>query len=236
MVERGSKRLNERVWAVLGDEVENPALTDAHGGDPGPHVSAQEFGQPAVGEEYLEYRADQCSPLEETNRRQAEALLEDLACVGGDGPGRHAADVVPVRDVRRPRNQLGLGEHGQCEHDIVQVSDAAERRVVGDKDVAGRDFGGMQLEDPLHRLVEHADEGRDSGAGGGEIAVAIGDAGPHVEHLVDDRAHCRLAQRCDHLLARRPDRALDDLERDRIGREHAYVSTPYTARALSSVT
>ena len=49
------------------------------------------------------------------------------------------------------------------------------------------------LQDALDRLVEHADEGRDAGARPGQLAVPVGDAGAHVEHFVDDRAHGRVA-------------------------------------------
>ena len=42
------------------------------------------------------------------------------------------------------------------------------------------------------------------------------DIRPGVEHLVDDRAHGGPAQRGEHLVARRLQAALDDLQRDRI--------------------
>ena len=67
-----------------------------------------------------------------------------------------------------------LGEDRHREHDVVQVGDAAVEGIVGDEDVARADLARapLQLDDALHRLVEHADEGRDAGAGGGEVAVA----------------------------------------------------------------
>ena len=98
------------------------------------------------------------------------------------------------------------GEDRHREHDVVQVRDAAVERVVGDEHVAGPDRRrrAVQLDDPLDRLVEHADERRDAGARRGQVAVAVGDGGAHVEHLVDDRAHRRLAQHREHLVARSP--------------------------------
>jgi len=131
-------------------------------------------------------------------------------------PGDHAADVVPVRDVRRPRDELAGREDGQREDHVVEVRDAAVVRVVRDEDVARAELApaAVQLDDPLHRLVEAADEGGNARARGREIPVRVGDARAHVEHLVDDRAHRRPAHGAEHLVARRLQRALDDLQRD----------------------
>ena len=88
-----------------------------------------------------------------------------------------------------------LGEDRHDDDDVVQVGDAAVIRIVGGEDVAGLDVAGLVelRDDHLHRLVQHADEGRNAGAGAGEIAARIQNAGAHVQHLVDDRAHRRLA-------------------------------------------
>src|SRR6266516_6210575 len=101
-------------------------------------------------------------------------------------PGDHAADVVPVRDVRRPRDELAGREDGQREDHVVEVRDAAVVRVVRDEDVARAELApaAVQLDDPLHRLVEAADEGGNARARGREIPVRVGDARAHVEHLV----------------------------------------------------
>jgi hypothetical protein len=61
----------------------------------------------------------------------------------------------------------------------------------------------VHFDDPFHRLVEHTNKGGDAGAGRGKIAVAVGDARAHVEHLVDDGAHRGLPERCEHLVADR---------------------------------
>ena len=131
-------------------------------------------------------------------------------------------------DVRRPRHQLVAGEHRQHEHDVVEVGDAAVERIVGDEQVAGPDaLRRMELEHALHRLVEHADERGDSGAGGGDVAGAVGDSRARVEHLVDDRAHRGLAQGGEHLVADRLERALDDLERDRVLAGDGHRARPF---------
>ena len=123
-----------------------------------------------------------------------------------------------MRDVRRPRDELVVREDGHRQDDVVQVRDAAVEGIVRGEDVAGADVVAVQLDDPLDGLVEHADEGGDAGARRGEVPLAVGDAGAHVEHLVDDRAHRRLAERGEHLVADRLQRAVDDLEGDRVGR------------------
>ena len=89
---------------------------------------------------------------------------------------------------------------------------AAVVRVIGDKDVARLDVARLVelFENPLDGLVQHADEGRDAGAGAGQLAVPVGDAGAHVEHFVDDRAHGGVAHGREHLVGRRLQRALDD--------------------------
>src|SRR6202007_2287609 len=130
------------------------------------------------------------------------------------------------------------------EDDVVQVGDAAVVGVVGREHVARLDaVGPVELDDPLDGLVEDADEGGDAGARGGEVAGAVGDGGAHVEDLVDDRAHRRLAERGEHLVADRLQRALDDLQRDRGGRGRrlgrrgrhgrAMTRSPYSSTAAS---
>ena len=229
-VHRDVQRLPERVDPVLDDELADPPLADARGRDPRPHVAPEEVRQPAVARHDLEHRPDRLALRDQLHSGQPQPLLEDLARVRRDGAWDHSADVVPVRDVRGPRDELARREHRQREHDVIQMRDAAVERIVRDVNVARADLV-VQLEDPPHRLVEHADERRDACTGRREVALGVGDAGAHVEHLVDDCAHRRLPQRGEHLVARRLHGALDDLERDRIAH-----SRPYTARAVSSVT
>jgi hypothetical protein len=146
-----------------------------------------------------------------------QALLVDLARVGRDAPRHHAADVAEVRDVGRPGHELAVGEHGHGQDDVVEVRDAAVVGVVGHVDVALADARArVELEDPPHRLVEHADERGDPGAAGGELPVRVGDPRAHVEHLVDDRAHRGAPHRGEHLVGRGLQARLDDLQRDRV--------------------
>src|SRR5581483_9009939 len=121
-------------------------------------------------------------------------------------------------------DELAVGEDRHRKDDVVQVRDAAVVGVVRRKDVPGADAAGfVQLDHPLDRLVEDADERRDPGARRGEVPLGVGDRGAEVEDLVDDRAHRRLAERGEHLVGDRLERALDDLEGDRI--RHAAAPT-----------
>ena len=81
--------------------------------------------------------------VDQLDRRQPQSLLVDLARVGGDGARDHPADVVPVRDVRRPGDQLAVGEHRHRQHDVVEVRDAAVVGVVRGEDVALADVLGQ---------------------------------------------------------------------------------------------
>src|SRR5262249_10481864 len=95
---------------------------------------------------------------------------------------------------------------------------APVERIVGREDVTGPDLARrtVELDDPLHRLVEHADERWNACSRRGEVPVAVGDAGAHVEHLVDDCAHRRLPERGEHLVADRVTPVLDVLQGDRV--------------------
>ncbi len=120
-------------------------------------------------------------------------------------------------DIGGPGDQAPLGEDRHCQNQVVQVGDAAVIGIVGDEHVAGANVVSVEFfQHHLHRLVEHTDKGRDTGARRGNAPLGIGDAGAHVEHLVDDRAHRRLAHRREHLVGSGLKRVLDDLFGDRI--------------------
>ena len=208
-------RHDERVMAVLRHELLQSARTDPRGRDARPHVASEEVGQSRVDFEQAHQRLVRPPGLDQLDGRQPEALLEDLLGLGGDAPRSHAADVVPVRDVGCPGDDLAVREHGHREHDVVQVRDAAVVGVVGREDVAVADLlGRVELEHPLHGLVEHAYERRDPSAARRQAPLRVGHAGAHVEHLVDDRAHRRPAHGGEHLVAGRLQARLDDLEGD----------------------
>ena len=118
-------------------------------------------------------------------------------------------------DGRGPGDERAVDEHRHGENDVVEMRDPAVVRIVDGEHVAGREARGTVLaQDRLHRLVEHADERGNAGAGCGDLAVGVGDAGAEIEHLVDDRAHRRLAHRGEHLVGDGLERVLDDVESD----------------------
>ena len=212
----------ERRLAVALDEVEQPALADADGRHPGPQVAFQEVGQARVGFHDLQHRGDRLAAGKQLHRRQPQPLLEDLAGIRRQRPRHLAADIVEMRDVGGPRDDLAIGEDRLGQDDVVEMGDPAIVRVVGDEDVAGLDAArtagaAVDRQDAFDGLVEHADERRDAGARTGDLAIAVGDAGSHVQHLVDDRAHRRLAHRGEHLVGGGLQRVLHDLQGDRVG-------------------
>ena len=74
--------------------------------------------------------------------------------------------------------------------------------IVADEHVAVFDVAGagMLEQDLFDRLVHHPDKGRDAGTGAGDLAVGVGDAGTHVQHFINNRAHRRLAHGGEHLV------------------------------------
>ena len=162
--------------AVLLDELEHAAFADAKAGDPGPEIALEEVRQARVDVEDVEDRLVGHALGEELHRRDADALLEDLGRVGGHRAGHIAADIVPVRDVGDPGDKLAVGEDRRREHHVVEMRDAAVVGVVRGEDVARLDALERELlQDAFHRLVEHADEGGDAGAGRGDVAVGVED-------------------------------------------------------------
>ena len=151
------ERREEGRDAIARGEVADPPRTEPDGRYPGPQVADEEVRQARVGGQDPRYGDDLLASVDDLDRRQPQALLEEVGGLGRDRAGRHATDVVPVGDRGRPGDQSLLDEHGHREHDVVEVGDAAVERVVGREDVAGARLQ-MQFEHAPHRLVEHTDE------------------------------------------------------------------------------
>ena len=192
------------------------------------------------------------SLLVDLDRREADALLEDVLVVA-EGGGHHAADVGHVRDVRRVGEHLALVEVRLDDDELRQVAVRAVG-VVREHDVAGARFstpisaiavGTTWTVEPIcagheRRLRDH-------------LRLTVEDDAREVERLVEHRRVARPHHRDPHLLAGRDEVVADDLEQERIGadrgvdvggghaapsdrmRRLAYSSTRATAPGGSSV-
>ena len=112
-----------------------------------------------------------------------------------------------------------VGEDRHRDDDVVEMGDAAVIGIVGGEDVARarcrpacRTCATMTFtalsSTPMKAGMPAPDEA--------SVALGVGDAGAHVEHLVDDRAHRRLPHGGEHLVGGRLQRVLDDFQRDRV--------------------
>ena len=157
------ERGRERTVPVFLDELEDPPFADTRGRDSCPHVTLEELRQSAVALHDLDHRLERLSLRDQLHRWNPQPLLEDLLRLIGNRSRDHPADVVPVRDVRCPGDDLAAGEHGHRENDVVQMGHAAVEGIVRGEDVTRADLiARVHLDDPLYRLVEHADERRDA--------------------------------------------------------------------------
>jgi len=118
-----------------------------------------------------------------------------------------------VRNVGGPGHPAPFGEHWHGQHHIIEVGHSAAVRVVTNEDITVLDivWAGMLKQDLFDRLVQHADKGRDAGSGTGDVTVGVGDAGAHVQHLIDHRAHRRFAHGGEHLVGNGLQRVLDNV-------------------------
>ncbi len=77
-----------------------------------------------------------CVALDDLDRRDAQALLEDLGGVGGEDADRLAADLGQVADVGDEAEQLALVED-RADHAVLGDVRAAAVGIVVQDDVAG---------------------------------------------------------------------------------------------------
>ena len=174
--------------------------------------------------------------------RRAEGVARTLLALGppadlGESVARHVTMGAFIRlrrhDVIVP---TAVGDMRYAGQDVPRrrLRLAAAEMAGGqrEEDVARLDVAGLVVlaDNHLHGLVEHADKRRYARPRGGKVALGVEDAGAHVKHLVDDRAHRRLAHGGEHFVGGGLQRVLDDLERDRIVDGIGHVGPAYAAR------
>ena len=238
VVEEGGLVLVDDGPAVAVDHLLEAALAGAAGGDLGGKVAAALVGRAGVTAEEGDDLLVDLAGADELQRRDDEALLEELGRAG-EGAGGHAADVGVVCAVRdeadeglaaggvcpsicgtgRPFDRLRatlrraqgerIGEDGCDEGDVVEVG-AAEVGVVEGDDVAGSE-------------VEALEGGGDGGGHGAEVDGDVGGLRDHVAlgvkegagvvlALLDVGGEAGAAKGDAHLLGDGGEEVLEDLE------------------------
>ena len=150
----------------------------------------------------------------EPDARELEALLVDLRRVRRDAARHLAADLDPVRDRHRERDELLAVEDRPDEAHVARVR-AALVRVVGHVDVPGPHRLEAELAD--RRLDLRPERPREEGQPvrlRHDLRAPVGDAAGEVEHLVHDRAHARPREHDRHLVRGRVELVLQDLQRE----------------------
>ena len=159
--------------------------------------------------------------LDDLDRRDAQALLEDLGGVGGEAADRLAADLGEVADVGDEAEQLALVEDGP-DHRVLGDVRAAAVGVVVQHDVAGLErLDAELLERPAHDEQAGRDLRRAELRLADHVAAPVEEHAREVEALVEDRREGRADHRDAHLAADVHEVVVDDGEGD--GIDHARV-------------
>ena len=179
-----------------------PPLAELDGADLGGEVALEVAWMAHVRRQHVEQVALRLAAVPEPERRDTQALVEDLRGGGVVGAVGRAADIAVVGAVDRPEGERAPHEHGREHGDVRQVAAISQIGVVHQEQVAlvdvvaeivrdrlrrpghGADMDGdvLRLRDKLALPVDH---------GGGEVAAGIQDLGVggaqhRFPHLLDD--------------------------------------------------
>ena len=154
--------------------------------------------------------------LDDPHAGQLEALLVDLRRLGRDASGHRAADLDPVRDADREREHAAVRDDRLDQAHVAGVGAALVRDVRGEDIALAHALKAVLAQDALDLRPERAGEEREAVRLGHDLRIRVRDAAGEVEHLVDDRAHARAREHDAHLVGRRVELLLDDLDRERV--------------------
>ena len=123
-------------------------------------VAPQQFRLAHVLQDDGADRLDQLAGLEQLDRRDAQAFLEDLGGARAVAAGRGAADIQVMAQRADEADAPALVEHGLVGDDVGQVL-AAAVGIVGDDDIVrlpliGRDVPRQDLGEEVAHRVEVA--------------------------------------------------------------------------------
>ena len=125
----------EMIVAVGLGERRQAAHADRAGRDLRHQIAFEGFRDAHVAAQDLQQRVVEYVAVAQLERRQADALLEDLGGVGRHRAWRHAADVLVMRHGGGERDRPAAREHRHHDGDVGQMR-AAEVGVVHAVDVA----------------------------------------------------------------------------------------------------
>src|SRR5581483_6602632 len=231
-------RLEARLYllaAVATEQLRDALRPHSAGGHFGVQVAAQAVGQARVADHHPDQVLVRDAAAVELHRRDDQPFLVIRGTMAGHGAGDAAADVIVVPERLDERYHLALvvDRHGNAQ--VRQVPDPTLRLVdvVVEEDVARLDRVNRKVTDD--RLHE-----RRVGAAGQLTAMAVVDSAAEVARLADHRGARGPLDRRLNLRLGRSQRALDDLEYDRVngyGNEPASSGCGRSAgrSALSSV-
>ena len=202
-------RRDQGVDAEAVAELVQPLLGEAHGGDQRIEVAPVPLRHPALMQDHLEHVFLQLVVLVDLDDRDDDAFLVDLVGVRGQAARHLAADIGHVAEHR------GVGDEAAVAVDRAQ--DQPVRRMA-DGAGAAVGIGGEEEVPLLDRALILALEAVDEGAelADHHLAVGVGDHRELVVLLADSRRHGGAVEHGVHLVAGAAQRALDDVEGDRI--------------------
>ena len=198
--------------AVFGEETVQVRL-----GPPGRRhlredVSLALFRSAYVGEHHVEVLADGTVFGEQAKGRDAQSFLPGIGGAGQVAAGGRAADVGPVGEVDRERDESAVEEHRPDRLHVGQVI-AADLGQVEEPHVARRE---PRLRHALEKLPHR--EAHDSHVYGNvpplgdEVAVRVGQRRGEIAGLAQERRAGRAHDHQRHLLRGSAEGVTDDLQ------------------------
>ena len=206
----------ELVLAVLADELGQPALAHVHARDERAQVAVVVAGGADVREQQLPDLLHVLAAALDLDRGHADALVEDLGRLAGEGARHHAADLLQMADGHGEAHELVIDEDRLDQRVLGAVQAAAVGVVVADH-VAGLEGLQRDLLDAAAHQQRHAADHRGAVLGlRDHLAFGAREGAGEVQRLVEDRRVRRLHQHDAHLAADRGHGGIDDRHGDHV--------------------
>ena len=202
--------LAEFVLAVLADQAFEATLADIDTCDQRAQIAIVVTRRSNVREEQLPDFLDILAAALDFDRRHANALMEDLRRLAGEGARHHAADLLQVADRHRETHDFVVDED-RLNKGVLGAMQAAAIGIVVADHIAGLE----RIEWDLFHAASHqqrhaADHRRAEFCLRDHLAVRARQRTGEVERLVEDRRVGRLHQHDAHLAANRGHGGIDD--------------------------